>query len=467
MSLSLFSAKAALLIFTLAPLSRAADYTALDRYVAAADPSFRYTLSRTLNFSGLVAYQLDMVSQTWLTPAEVDKPEWRHWVTIYKPDQLSTSTVLLFINGGSNSAFPPSPSIMMILLALSAGAIVVDLGQVPNEPLKFAGEDKARTEDAIIAYTWDRYLRTGDERWPARLPMTKAAVRAMDAVTAFLAKLPDASVTVKNFVVAGASKRGWSTWSTAAVDPRVIAVAPIVIDTLNVPATFQSQYRAYGFWTPAVQDYVAMGIMNWFGTPQMDALQEIEDPYQYRDRLALPTYQICATGDQFFLPDSPRFYFSDMPGEKYLRFVPNTDHGMASPDAAANLVAWFLAVTHNTPRPRFYWRADRKAGTLTVRVLDTPSQVMLWQASNPKARDFRLETIGPAWTSTPLSATNGTYTATLSADQGWTAFFVELTYPGDTPLVFTTEVIVTPDVYPFDAPSGSASMPPPHQTRDR
>jgi PhoPQ-activated pathogenicity-related protein len=81
-------------------------------------------------------------------------------------------------------------------------------------------------------------------------------------------------------------------------------------------------------------------------------------PYQYRERLALPSFQMSATGDQFFLPDSPRYYFSDLPGEKYLRFVPNVDHGMASLDAAANLISWFHAVTQHYPRPRFYWRAD-------------------------------------------------------------------------------------------------------------
>ena len=454
-----------LLLYALAPFAPAADYTALDRYIAAPDPSFRFALNRTLTFPGLTAYQLDMVSQTWLTTAEVDRPEWRHWVTIYRPDNLTTTTAVLFIDGGSNSDTPPAPDLLMMLLAAKTGAIVVDLGQVPNEPLVFTGETKSRTEDAIIAYTWDRYLRTGDERWPARLPMTKAAVRAMDAVTAFLSKLPDGAVTPKNFVVAGGSKRGWTTWSTAIVDPRVVAIAPIVIDTLNVPATFQSQWQAYGFWAPAVQDYVAAGIMNWFGTPQMAALQEIEDPYQYRERLALPTYQVCATGDQFFLPDSPRYYFADLPGEKYLRFVPNADHGMSSPGAAANLIAWFRAVTQNNPRPRFYWRADRKAGSITVRVVDAPAQVMLWQATNPKARDFRLETLGPAWASTPLTGANGIYTATVPAAEGWTAFFVELTYPGDTPLVFTTEVVVTPDVYPFDPPS--AAGPPPRSESSR
>jgi PhoPQ-activated pathogenicity-related protein len=332
----------------------------------------------------------------------------------------------------------------MVILASSTGAIVVDLGQVPNEPVTFGGESQSRTEDAIIAYTWDRYLRTGDERWPARLPMTKAAVRAMDTVTSFLANLPGGGMTVKNFVVAGASKRGWTTWSVAAVDPRVVAIAPIVIDTLNVPQVFQHTYQAYGFWPPAVQDYVNMGIMNWFGTPQMDALMEIEDPYRYRARLAMPTYAVNSTGDQFFVPDSPRFYFADMPGEKYLRFVPNTDHYMQSPDALVDLIAWFNAVTQNQPRPRFYWRADPATGTLTVRTVDTPTQVMLWQASNPSARDFRLETIGPAWTSTPLSGTNGIYTAIMPPPtQGYSAFFVEADFPGS--LVFTTEVVITPD----------------------
>ena len=147
---------AVFLICALAPLARGADYTALDRYVAAPDASFRYTLVGTVNSPGIVAYQIDLVSQTWLTTAEVDKPVWHHWVTIYKPDQLTTSTAVLFIDGGSNTSSPAPPDPLMMLLAASAGAVVVDLGQVPNEPLTFAGETQSRTEDAIIAYTWDK-----------------------------------------------------------------------------------------------------------------------------------------------------------------------------------------------------------------------------------------------------------------------------------------------------------------------
>jgi PhoPQ-activated pathogenicity-related protein len=262
----------------LAGLARGEDYTALDRYIAAPDPSYRYAMVRTLPAQGLTIYQLDMVSQTWLTSAEVDRTEWHHWVTVFKPDQVNTSTALLVIDGGSNTASPSTPDPVTSLLAAQAGAVVIDLGQVPNQPLRFAGEDQTRSEDAIIAYTWDKFLRTGDERWPARLPMTKAAVRAMDAVTDFLAKLPAGAMSLKNFVVMGGSKRGWTTWTLAAVDPRVIAIAPIVIDTLNVQACFVHQWRAYGFWAPAVQDYVNAGIVNWLDTPQMQALLEIEDP---------------------------------------------------------------------------------------------------------------------------------------------------------------------------------------------
>ena len=129
---------------------------------------------------------------------------------------------------------------------------------------------------------------------------------------------------------------------------------------------------------------------------------------------------------------------------------------MTSPDAFSDLLVWFNAVTQNSPRPRFYWDTDRNQRTITVRAIDTPSQVFLWQANNPQTRDFRLQTIGPAWTSTPLSGANGIYTISMPQPaQGWTGFFVELDFPGPGgPLVFTTEVVVTPNVYPFGPPLG-------------
>ena len=130
------------------------------------------------------------------------------------------------------------------------------------------------------------------------------------------------------FVVSGASKRGWTTWTTAAVDTRVIAIAPAVIDMLNVEPSFVHHYRAYGDWSDAVKDYTEQGIMDWMGTPQFRALMKIEEPYEYRDRLTMPKYLVNASGDQFFLPDSSRFYFDDLKGEKHLRYEPNASHSL-------------------------------------------------------------------------------------------------------------------------------------------
>lgn len=433
----------------------AGDYTALDRYVAAPDPAYTYTHVRTFPSIGATIYQLEVVSQNWLTSAEVNRTEWRHWVTVARPSRLISNTGLLLINGGSNreTAGQPNP---LLLIAAQSGAVVINVEQVPNQPLRFAGEERTRTEDAIIAYSWRKFIDTGDERWPTLLPMTKAVVRSMDAVSDFLAKLPENPITINKFIVAGGSKRGWTTWTTAAVDPRVVAIAPLVFDAPNMEQSFIHHYRSYGFWSEAVRDYEQAGIFSWFSRPEVLPSLEIMDPYNYRDRFTMPKYLVHSTGDQFFLPDSSRFYFADLPGEKYLRYLPNTDHGVDSvPETASNVLAWTQALLTNFPRPRFYWKMIREEGKLLVRTIDKPTGALLWRATNPDARDFRLQTIGPAWKSEPLADDNGIYFVTIPAPAtGYTAFFIELTFPGPGafPLVFTTEVVVTPDTYPFPAP---------------
>lgn len=61
----------------------------------------------------------------------------------------------------------------------------------------------------------------------ALFPMTKSVIRAMDTVQAWASEYHQQDI--RKFVVVGASKRGWTAWLTAAVDSRVVAIAPIVI----------------------------------------------------------------------------------------------------------------------------------------------------------------------------------------------------------------------------------------------
>ena len=101
--------------------------------------------------------------------------------------------------------------------------------------------------------------------------------------------------------------------------------------------------------------------MDWTGTPQYRALLAIEDPYSYRDRLTMPKYLVNATGDQFFLPDSSQFYFDGLKGEKYLRYVPNSEHSMRGTDAAENVQAFYESFLWVPRARRSHGRCRRTA----------------------------------------------------------------------------------------------------------
>jgi PhoPQ-activated pathogenicity-related protein len=256
-------------------------------------------------------------------------------------------------------------------------------------------KDKARYEDDLIAYTRVRHFATQDDFWLVRLAM------------------------------------------------------------LNSEAITRHHFEAYGFFSPALKDYVAHGLFpHRIGTPEYRAVLRIEDPYEYRsrERLRIAKFLINASGDQFFLPDNARFYFHDLPPEKHLRYVPNARHNLAGSDATASMIAFYRAILAGTARPRYSW-TKQKDGSLAVQVTDRPDQVNLWQATNPQARDFRLDTIGPAYTSTPLPpGRDGGYLARVTPPAGgYTAAFVELVYGASQkyPLKFTTEVSVVPDRLPY------------------
>lgn len=439
-----------------ATASLAREDTALDRYVASPDPNYRYELVSTIPGDGYTGYVLEMTSQQWRTGAEVDRPLWKHWLAIIEPEHVKTHIGVLVISGGANNGKPPARfNPLLPLLATSTGSVVSELRMVPNQPLTFAGEARQRSEDAITAYTWDKYLATGDDTWPLRLPMTKSAVRAMDTVTAFCRSAEGGGIAVERFVVGGASKRGWTAWTTAAVDSRVVAVVPVVIDLLNIEQSFDHHYRAYGLWAPALHQYQEMGIMERAGTPRFPALMRIEDPYAYRDRLDMPKFIVNSAGDQFFLPDSSRFYVDGLSGETYLRYVPNTDHSLKGSDAAESALAFYQSIVGGTPRPDFTWRFEDD-GSIRVKTATKPTEVRLWQATNPSARDFRLQTIGPAYASSILlDEGEGTYIGKAAMPrQGWVAYFVELTYPGAAghSFKFTSGVRVMPDLLPFGPP---------------
>lgn len=431
-----------------------APQTALDDYIDNADDSHAWQIAAASEVDNTGIVVVDMVSQHWLTDAEVDRTEWRHWLRLSIPATVSTDIAFLYIQGGGNNGdVPQDAEPGMVAIANANGSVVAELFMVPNQPLAFDGDGKPRWEDDLIAYNWARSL-AGDG--PKRLvldAMTKSAVRAMDTVTAVMARPEWGEHVIQRFVVSGGSKRGWTSWLVAAVDERVVGVAPIVFDVLNVEAAMRHHFAAYGHFSQAVADYTLHGILPRLGEEAVDELLAVTDPFRYRHRVTVPKLILNATGDEFFLPDSSRFYWDELRGENYLRYVPNAPHSMHNTDALDTLAAFHWLLVNDQRPPRFSWTTTT-GGSLQVMALDQPQSVLLWQATNAEARDFRLEILGPAFTSTPVEAdARGIHSAFVPApERGWSAWFLELTYDVGAPrsLKLTTEVVVTPDVLPFE-----------------
>ena len=435
-----------------------ASATALDRYVATPDPAYRWSVVSTRQEGTLTVTTIEMTSQTWRTPAEVDRPEWKHYLTVIRPDVVESDTSLLFIAGGANDGAGklPKTDAMLATFAARTKTIVTELRMIPNQPLTFFNDGVARKEDDLIAYGWRKFLDGGDEQWLARFPMTKAAVRAMDTVQAYAQSPEGGRRAITKFVVSGGSKRGWTTWTTASVDSRVVAIMPAVIDVLNMRPSMIHHYRAYGFWAPAVGDYVTHGIMDRMDDPRFDALLALVEPFSYRDRLTIPKYIVNASGDQFFLPDSWQFYFDDLKGEKYLRYVPNADHSLKGLQRAR--------------RPAGLLRRDRQGrGTPAVRLDGRQGRHARDHAEDEADQGDVLAGHQPGRARLPhrvarprveghrgASPTRVVPTAprSRSPEKGFTAGFLEVVfdYGGPAPLIFSTGVRVMPDVLPFAPP---------------
>ena len=421
--------------------------TDLDAYVHKDATSFNYVIEKVQEFDSYFVHSIRMDSQNFLQSKDVNKTSWSHWLTVIEPKEVKAETALLVISSGDTNDPMPKAQDALIEIALASNSLVAELKAIPNQPLKFSDESFDRWEDAIIAYTWNKFFLTGETRWPARMAMTKSAIAAMDTIQAVFKRN-----NVNSFVVTGASKRGWTTWTAAATDNRVIAIIPLVIDMLNIKPSFEHHWQAYGFWAPAIQDYVDMNTMDWWGSPEAEALFKLVDPYSYKDRYQFPKYIINAAGDEFFIPTSSQFYYDQLPGEKHIRYVPNVGHSLNGSYIIEAIASFYISILNSSPRPEYSWNFLEN-GQIEFTSDNQPSEVKLWWADNPSSRDFRLDVIGKSWKSKSIKINaEGKYISSIDKPkEGWRAYFVEAIYGSNSlPFIITSEVKVSPDILPFE-----------------
>ncbi|HEX4131043.1 MAG TPA: PhoPQ-activated protein PqaA family protein [Pirellulales bacterium] len=400
---------------------------ALERYVAQPDDHFGWTQRREGTVGTVSWAELTLTSQAW------HDATWKHQLYVLKPSKVrNPSHAVLVIGGGkwnddlakkTDDQQLPGQAAAMVGVVEALGSPVAVLLQVPFQPL-FDG----MVEDQIISYTFAQFLQTGDDSWPLLLPMVKSAVRGMDAVEQFAQR--QWSLEIEHFTLTGASKRGWTTWLTSAVDPRVAALAPMVIDTLNMGAQIPHQLASWGRFSEQIHDYTARGLQNFLFASRGRELIGIVDPYQYRERITQPKLIVLGTNDRYWPLDALNLYWKDLPGTKYVLYVPNQGHGIRDPERVLGTVAALHRQTMGELKlAAMSWKFDEedKQVTLQIEADQKPMSVALWTAAMP-TRDFR----DAKWTSKPVDAAGEAYTASVELPStGFLALFGEAVFSTD------------------------------------
>jgi PhoPQ-activated pathogenicity-related protein len=395
----------------------------LVEYVTKKDDSFSWKLADTKKTDTGTIYEIDLVSQTW------HDIKWDHKLQVFVPkDTKPQATMVLWNQGGTPNLLSGA---LGLQIAERAKAPVAFLYGVPKQPL-FGG----KKEDGLIAETFVRYLETKDGSWPLLFPMVKSVVKAMDALQQFAKKEWD--FEVKSFVVTGASKRGWTSWLTAATgDKRVKAIAPIVIDTLNMPVQMKNQVAAFGKPSEMIRDYTERKLVPIPDTPEAKKLWLMIDPWVYREKLTMPKMIINGANDPYWPLDALNSYWDDLKGDKWLLYVPNAGHDLRERDkdgkpellpmrAVNTLAAFARSQIFDKPMPGMTWVCDEKEGVCRLTVTPKtakPSTVRIWKAE-AETRDFRKA----RWA---VDAGAKLPAEVLAPEKGFRAFFAETEYDMD------------------------------------
>lgn len=412
--------------------------TALADYVGKKDDSYKWFKRSEGEYAGTKYVEIILTSQTWKDTV------WKHQLFILKPEKCNAASkhALLFITGGGwrdelsqpGESKLPREAPLFAEMANKLQTPIAILLHVPQQPI-FDG----KKEDQAIAHTFAQYLKTEDPTWPLLLPMVKSAVRGMDATQAAVKE--EWKLTIDTFTISGASKRGWTTWLTGATDKRATALAPMVIDTLQMDKQMDLQKLSFGDLSEEINDYKELSLDKFVNTPKGQNLLKIVDPYRYRALYTQPKLIILGTNDPYWPLDALNLYYDDLPGDKYILYCPNNVHGLKDyPRIFGSLNALHHNITDRKKLPKLKWDFAEADGKLTLHVGSDikPSKVTTWSTSSA-TRDFRK----CEWKSSESQASGDGYVCTLPVPgQGFSAMFAEAVFEeeGEMPYFFSTNL---------------------------
>jgi PhoPQ-activated pathogenicity-related protein len=453
--------------------------TDLDRYVHFDDGYFSYEELEVHRYENLsvTVYTYNMTSQKWLDEDQVSKSIWWHMCGVIIPDEIADyERAWIFTEGGSNreSTTPPDFNdpfnILGATVSANTGLIGAYVLNNPNSPIVFADDptQRSRSEDRLIAWTWRSYLNNPEpnNEIVARMPMTKAGKRGMDMVAEVAReKVPQSNIN--KFIVTGASKRGWTAMSIAAVDQRVEMCIPIVFTLLNMKENMIRHHQAMnGNWSFALEPYYDENVTMEVHNPKLEGITELEDMLNYKERLTMPKLFILATGDEFFFAQDLDTYWHELPDPKYLLFNPNTQHILFPKYLAIleTLQGFMISLSSGAPLPSIQWEkgTTETGGEIEVWVEPAPIELNCTRAEtlDDVRRDFRLLQgypevgLAPVWwnwvEAEEVEEGHYYYSEDNLEDGRWSGFFFRGLWngPNDLRMFLSTAVQITPDSFP-------------------
>ncbi|MDN7931453.1 PhoPQ-activated protein PqaA family protein [Burkholderia metallica] len=425
----------------------------------------QYELKETSRLpDGVETRTYRLTSQSWSPDNLVSPPNWTHDTTLYLPTEALPHRALIVVNNGTRypqdgiSVIAPTDFSRETLasIAKNTRSVVVSVSDVPNQYLSYADDGKPRAEDDSVAHSWSLYMRAPEQRatLPLHVPMAAAIWRSMS-----LAQRELTDLRIERFIVSGLSKRAWSSWLAVIGDQRIDAIVPFAIDLLSTRDALKNMFRSYGGnWPIAFYPYYAEGVDLAIDTPEFGSLMQIEDPLAYLgtrhgNRLSIPKYIVNASGDDFFVPDNSSLYFDRLPGNKSLRMVPNSSHAGIRDAVRESLTQFVNRIQKDVPIPEIDAKLYEigEQAMIELKASEQPTGILLWQANNPNARDFRY-VCGIRYTSSSLKHTLRD-PVRITVDKptaGWRAYFVEATFQDG--FTATTQTFILGDGYPSNAP---------------
>jgi len=274
---------------------------------------------------------------------------WRHELLIKTPQHVHRRDLVVVVLTGGDGGAEQQDSAQRLADALGVRAVV--LTRVPNQPL-YGG----KKEDDLLSFSLDQYRRSGDPSWPLLFPMVSSVVKGIDALEQVLGEQQ------LKVVLIGASKRGWTTYLTAAVEPRIVAMVPAVFEMVSMEQQIALMRERYGRDSEKIRPYTLLGLTDSLREPRVAQVISWLDPIRYFPAYTMPKLVLLGANDPYWVVDSVRRYWEVLPEPKTLRILPNVGHGVLGERAAEDAIVSFVkAVLNEQPQPQIVWRFSGRA----------------------------------------------------------------------------------------------------------